>query len=240
MTRIAGAALGLIFLAGCNRSPKPPAPAAKAFGAAIAEVGGSKQVAGIGAPLDQPVVVQVNDAQGTAVAGALVEFHTAGGATAVPDIGLTGADGQFTTTVTLGGSADRYRVVAVTRDKTGKPVELRLDEIALGYQQQLGRVLNDYYCARCHDPESTPERVSNHDNLTAKPHAFTEGPLLNAMSDAHLASIVGHGGPALNKSPEMPPYAYTLRKTDVDALIAYIRAVADPPYRPKGLTYAKY
>ena len=115
MTRIAGAALGLIFLAGCNRSPKPPAPAAKAFGAAIAEVGGSKQVAGIGAPLDQPVVVQVNDAQGTAVAGALVEFHTAGGATAVPDIGLTGADGQFTTTVTLGGSADRYRVVAVTR-----------------------------------------------------------------------------------------------------------------------------
>jgi mono/diheme cytochrome c family protein len=240
MTRIAGAAFGLIFLAGCHHSPQPPAPAAKAFGAAIAEVGGSKQVGGIGAPLDQPVVVQVNDAQGTAVAGAFVEFHTAGGATAAPDSGLTGSDGQFTAIVTLGGSAGRYQVVAATRDKMGKPVELRLDEIALGYQQQLGRVLNDYYCARCHDPESTPERVSNHDNLTAKAHAFTEGPVLNAMSDADLASVIGHGGPALNRSPEMPPYAYTLKKTDVDALIAYIRAVADPPYRPKGLTYAKY
>jgi mono/diheme cytochrome c family protein len=230
----------LIVLAGCNRPARPPAPlAAKAFGAAIAEVSGGKQAGGIGTALDQPVVVQVNDAQGSPVAGALVELHTAGGATAAPDAGLTGADGQLTSTVTLGGSAGRYQIVATTLDKSGKPVELRLDEIALGYQQQQGRVLNDRYCSRCHDPESTPERVSNHDNLTAKPHAFTEGAVLNAMSDADMAAMIGYGGPALNKSPEMPPYGYTLNKSDVDALIAYIRAVADPPYRLKGLTYAK-
>jgi len=230
----------LIVLAGCNRPAKAPAPlAAKAFGAAITEVSGGKQAGGIGTALDQPVVVQVNDAQGSPVAGALVEFHTAGGATAAPDAGLTGADGQLTSTVTLGGSAGRYQIGVTTRDKSGKPVELRLDEIALGYQQEQGRVLNDQYCARCHDPESTPERVSNHDNLTAKPHAFTEGAVLNAMSDTDMAAIIGYGGPALNKSPEMPPYGYTLNKADVDALIAYIRAVADPPYRLKGLTYAK-
>ena len=238
MRRIAAVSL-LIFLAACQRSGKPAAPAAKAFGTAITEVGGGKQVAGIGAALDQPVVVQVNDKQGSPVAGALVEVHTAGGTIAVPDSGLTGADGQFTAAITLGGIAGRYQIVAVTRDQAGKPAELRLDEIALGYQQHLGRVLNDQYCARCHDPESTPERVSNHDNLNAKPHAFTEGPVLNALSDADLAAIIGHGGPALNKSPEMPPYAYTLTKPDVDALIAYMRAVADPPYRSKGLVYAK-
>jgi len=231
----------LIVLSGCNRPAKAPAPlSAKAFGTAVTEVGGGKQVGSIGAALDQPVVVQVNDAQGSPVAGALVELHAAGGAIATPDAGLTGAEGQLTSTVTLGGSAGRYQIVATTRDKSGKAVELRLDEIALGYQQQQGRVLNDRYCARCHDPESTPERVSNHDNLTAKPHAFTEGVVLNAMSDADLAAIIGYGGPALNKSPEMPPYGYTLNKADVDALIAYIRAVADPPYRLKGLTYAKY
>ena len=238
MTRSVFAALALACLAACHHSVGPPAPVAKGFGTAITEIGGGKQVATIGAALDQPVVVQVNDAQGTPVAGALVEIHTTGGAVAAPPIGLTGADGQFTTAVTLGGIAGRYQVVATTRDKAGKPAELRLDEIALGYQQQLGRVLNDQYCARCHDPESTPERVSNHDNLTAKAHAFTEGSVLNAMSDADLASIIGHGGPALNKSPEMPPYGYTLSKADVDALIVYIRAVADPPYRAKGLTYA--
>jgi mono/diheme cytochrome c family protein len=233
-------AVALIVLAGCSRPAHAPAPlAAKAFGAAIAEAGGGKQVGAIGTALDQPVVVQVNDTQGSPVAGALVELHTAGGAMATPDSGLTGADGQLTSNVTLGGSAGRYQIVATTRDKSGKPVELRLDEVALGYQQQQGRVLNDQYCARCHDSESTPERVSNHDNLTAKPHGFTEGAILNAMSDADLAAIIGFGGPALNKSPEMPPYGSTLKKADVDALIAYIRAVADPPYRLKGLTYAK-
>jgi mono/diheme cytochrome c family protein len=233
------ALLLLIVLAGCNRQARPPVPVAKAYGTAITEVGGGKQVAGVGAILDQPVVVQVNDAQGSPVAGALVVIQTAGGAAATPDAGLTGADGQLTSTVTLGVSAGRYQIVATTRDKSGKPAELRLDEIALGYQQQQGRVLNDKYCARCHDPESTPERVSNHDNLKAAAHAFTEGAVLNAMSDADLASMIGYGGPALNKSPEMPPYGYTLNKADVDALFAYIRAVADPPYRLKGLTYAK-
>jgi len=230
----------LLLLAACSRpAASPPPLAARAFGAAIAEVGGGKQIGSIGAALEQPIVVQVNDAQGAAVAGALVEVHTAGGAVATPDAGLTGADGQLTSVVTLGGSAGRYQIVAATRDKSGKPVELRLDEIALGYQQQQGRVLNDRYCSRCHDTESTPERVSNHDNLNAKPHGFTEGAVLNAMSDADLAAIIGYGGPALSKSPEMPPYGYTLNKADVDALIAYIRAVADPPYRAKGLTYAK-
>ncbi len=240
MKRLICAAIALTALAGCNRPAKPPAQlVAKNFGAAITEVGGGKQVGAIGAALDQPVVVQVNDAQGSAVAGALVELRIAGGGFATPDRGLTGADGQLTSNVTLGGSAGRYQIVVTTRDKSGKPVELRLDEAALGYQQQQGRVLNDLYCARCHDSESTPERVSNHDNLTAKPHGFTEGAVLNTMSDADLAAIISYGGPALNKSPEMPPYGYTLNKADVDALIAYIRAVADPPYRLKGLTYAK-
>jgi len=236
-------AIALIVLAGCSRTTQAPATyiavSPKAFGTAITEVGGGKQVGAIGTALDQPIVVQVNDAQGSPVAGALVVFRTAGGAVAAPFFGLSGPDGQFSSTVTLGGTSGRYRVNASTLVKGGKPAEINLDEIALGYQQQQGRVLNDQYCARCHDSESTPERVSNHDNLTAKPHGFTEGVALNAISDADLAAIISYGGPALNKSPEMPPYGYTLNKADVDALIAYIRAVADPPYRLKGLTYAK-
>ena len=240
MKRLICVATALALLAACGRPAKSPAPiAAKALGAAIVEVSGSKQIAGIGTALDQPVVVQVNDAQGAAVAGALVEFRAPGGAAATAASGLTGADGQFTTAVTLGSIAGRYQILAATRDKSGKLLELPLDEIALGAQQTHGRVLNDQYCSRCHDSESTPERVSNHDNLTAKPHAFAEGAVLNAMSDSDLAAIIGHGGPALGKSPEMPPYGYTLSKADVEALIAYIRAVADPPYRLKGLTYAK-
>lgn len=225
---------------GCKHAPdSAAAPAPKAFGAALVEIGGSKQVAAIGADLDQPVVVQVNDAQGAAVPGAPVEVSVAGGGKATPAAGLTGADGQFTSVISLGGTSGRHQVIAATRGKAGKPIELRLDEITLGYREVQGRELNDLYCSRCHDSESTAERVSNHDNLTAKAHAFSEGAALNALNDADLASIISHGGPALNRSPEMPPYGYTLKDAEIAALVAYIRAVADPPYHSKGAVYAK-
>jgi mono/diheme cytochrome c family protein len=181
----------------------------------------------------------VNDAQGSPVAGAAVSLQVNDDAVVTPAAGPTGSDGQLSVAVALGGAAGRYQVVTTTRDKSGKVIELRSDEIALGYQQNVGRQLNETYCSRCHDPESTAERVSNHDNLNAKPHAFTEGSFFNTRSDADLSSIITHGGPALNKSPEMPPYGATLHKADIEALIAYIRAVSDPPYRSKGLVYAK-
>ncbi len=39
----------------------------------------------------------------------------------------------------------------------------------------------------------------------------------------------------VGKSPEMPPCSSTLSTTEIEALTAYIRAVADPPYRPPGV-----
>lgn len=224
---------------GCARKAKTTMPAATSYGTAIVEVSGSKQVASVGETLDQPVVVQVNDAQGSGVTGAPVTMRGPAGTSFDPVSGVTDSSGQFTTNVSLGETAGRYRIVAATRDASGKAVEMSLDEIALGYEQTLGRQINRQYCARCHDPESTPERVSNFDNLTTKPHAFTEGDALNHISDADLVAIITHGGAALNKSPEMPPYGYTLSKSDIQALLSYIRAVADPPYPQKGLVYAK-
>jgi mono/diheme cytochrome c family protein len=234
------AVLPLALSIGCGRrTSEGSLPQAKAFAAALVEVSGGKQIAIVGSPLDQPLIVQVNDAQGAPVAGAAVSLRVNDDAVVTPAAGLTGSDGQVSVGVALGGVAGRYQVVTTTRDKSGKVIELRSDEIALGYQQNVGRQLNETYCSRCHDPESTAERVSNHDNLNAKPHAFTEGSFFNTRSDADLSSIITHGGPALNKSPEMPPYGATLHKADIEALIAYIRAVSDPPYRSKGLFYAK-
>jgi mono/diheme cytochrome c family protein len=231
--------LALGMTSACTRhAAGPPDTQPKAFGAAVVLVSGDKQVAGVGSTLDQPVVVQVNDAKGTAVVGALVRFGGARGVIFDPDRGLTGTDGQFTTAVSLGGVHGRYRIVAATRDSSGKAAEIRFDEIALGYQEMLGKKVSDIHCVRCHDPESTAARVSNHDNLTAQAHAFTDGAILNAMSDANLAAIIGHGGPALGKSGEMPPYGNTLTKPEIDALIALLRAVTDPPYRPQGVFYA--
>jgi mono/diheme cytochrome c family protein len=182
--------------------------------------------------------VQVNDDQGTAGPGALVEFYGPAGVSFDPAAMLTDSSGQATTSVTLGAIAGRYQLSAVTQGKS-RPVSLEIVETALGYQQRLGSILADKYCNRCHDPESSPERVSNYDNLEVKPHPFTEGNTLNKMSDADLTSIIQHGGPALNRSALMPAYGNTLSLADVRALIAYTRAVADPPYQPAGMVYAR-
>jgi len=216
-----------------------PLPEPTAFGAAIIESSGGKQIAQAGTALPQPVAVQVNDEQGTAVAGALVEFSAAPGVAFDPAYGPTDSSGQVTTNVTLGSMAGRYQLTASTTDKLRKNVALTIDEIALGYQQTLGRQLNDQYCERCHNPESTVERVSNFDNLEIKPHPFTEGDTLNKISDADLTAIISHGGPALNKSALMPAWGNTISKSDIQALISYIRAVSDPPNRNAGPMYAK-
>jgi len=230
----------LLGLCGCGRNAVTASrPTPTAYGAAIVESSGGKQIGSVGSVLDQPLVVQVNDEQGTAVPGAAVEFSGPAGVSFDPPAGLTDSSGQFTCTATLGGMAGRYQLIASTTTKTQKKIDLKLDEIALGYEQQLGFQLDQKYCSRCHNPESTPERVSNYDNLEVKPHPFTEGETLNRMSDADLLAIIGHGGPALNKSPLMPPYGYTLSKTEVQALISYIRMISDPPYHAAGMVYAQ-
>jgi hypothetical protein len=231
--------ISVLLLAGCSHKQQVAAPTkATAFGSAIVESSGGKQVAPAGTLLPQPVVVQVNDEQGNGVSGAAVEFSGPAGVAFDPANGTTDSSGQLTTNITLGSGAGRYELTATTHDKSQKRIDLKLQEIALDYQQVLGSKLNQHYCERCHNSESTPERVSNYDNLDVKPHAFTDGEYLNKISDDDLTAIITHGGPALNKSPQMPPYGYTLSKSDIQAVLAYIRAVADPP-RSGGLIYVR-
>jgi mono/diheme cytochrome c family protein len=233
--------LGLALLGtSCSRkSASAPALKPTGVGTAIVESSGGKQFAQTGTLLPQPVVVQVNDAQGAAVAGALVEFAAAPGVIFDPPSALSDSSGQATTNVSLGGMAGRYQITAATFDKSHKKVDLKLEEIALGYQQTLGRRLNDQYCDRCHNSESTAERVSNYDNLEVKPHPFSEGDTLNKLSDADLIAIITNGGPALQKSALMPAWGNTLSNSEIQALIAYIRAVSDPPWRNSGALYSK-
>ena len=152
---------------GCSRHstvdyavPKPTA-----HGAAIVESSGGKQTTAVGTQLPQPVVVQVNDEQGNAVTGALVVLRGPNGVYLDPATGLTDSSGQFTSNVSLGTIPGRYQLTATTTTKAGKNVDLKIEEIGLGYQEMLGSALNDQYCARCHNQESTPQRVSNYDNL---------------------------------------------------------------------------
>ena len=221
----------ILMLSGCTRrQATTPLPTPKAYGAQIVEVSGGKQIAGVGSKLSDPLVVQVNGADRSPVAGALVSFRCAGLAFNPPDA-LSDSSGQVSTVVQLAGIPGSYRVLAETPKSGGGAATVTAREIALGYQEKLGKEVSEKYCTVCHDPESTPERVSNFDNLTPPaPHLFTDGNALNPMSDSDLIKIIADGGPALGKSPQTPAYRSTLTIAEIKALVVYLRAVADPPY----------
>ena len=227
-----------LLLSGCSRNAAPKPLAAAAQGAQIVEVSGGKQVAGVGSQLPQPVVVQVNGADGNPVTGALVSFHGEG-IHPDPAQALSDSSGQVTAAVRLGSAPGDYQIVAETTKSGGGSAAVTLRATALGYEQKLGSAVNDQYCIRCHDNESTPERVSNFDNLTPAPHLYSDGATYNRFSDADLVNIIARGGPGLGKSPQMPAYGSTLNPAEIKALISYIRAMADPPYQTPGVKYGK-
>jgi mono/diheme cytochrome c family protein len=229
----------LITMLGCSRTRTAQPLAAKAYGTQVVEVSGGKQVAEVGSALPQPVVVQINGADGNPVTGALVRFR-GDGVFFVPTEALSDSSGQVTTSAQLGFNAGDYQIVAETPLLAGKQAAfLTVREVALGYESTLGKSVNDQYCVRCHDPESTPERVSNFDNLSPAPHQFSDGATYNRLQDAELINFISHGGLAVGKSPQMPPYAATLKPAEIKALVAYIRSIADPPYQSPGVKYGK-
>jgi mono/diheme cytochrome c family protein len=226
------------LVAGCKHSTPTKLQPAK-YGAKITEISGSKQVGQVGSALPQPVVVQVNGADSNPVEGALVKFGGEGMQFS-PAQALTDSSGQVTVVVRLGFSPGDYQMIVETPGG-GESIadKLKMRQIALGYEQTLGQAVNAKYCIRCHDNESTPERVSNFDNLSPAPHLLTDGATLNRLADADLTSLIAHGGAALGKSPQMPPYGATLTPAEIKAVVAYIRAVSDPPYQTPGVKYAK-
>lgn len=111
--------------------------------------------------------------------------------------------------------------------------------IPLGYEQAQGKRLFYQYCVWCH-ADATPAGPSNRSNLTPVPPLLNDGVTLNGESDEYLQNIITLGGSAMGKSAMMPPYGRTLSAGEIRSLIAYARAIAQPPYQPSGRPGSQY
>lgn len=60
------------------------------------------------------------------------------------------------------------------------------------------------------------------------------------MSDDLLRNTITLGGSAMGKSAMMPAWGKTLSQKDVQALIAFLRAIAQPPYTPPARPGPQY
>jgi mono/diheme cytochrome c family protein len=102
--------------------------------------------------------------------------------------------------------------------------------IPLNYQQAEGKRVFYTYCVWCH-ADSTPAGPSNRANVTPSPSLMNDGAKLNGLSDEFMRNIITLGGSAMGKSPMMPAWGKTLSQEEIQAVIAFTRAIAQPPYQ---------
>lgn len=111
--------------------------------------------------------------------------------------------------------------------------------IPLSYQQAQGKRVFYQYCVWCH-ADATPAGPSNRSNLTPVPPLLNDGGTLNAESNEYMQNIITLGGSAMGKSAMMPPYGRTLSAEEIRSVIAFTRAIAQPPYQPPGRPGSQY
>ena len=111
--------------------------------------------------------------------------------------------------------------------------------IPLGYQEAQGKRVFYQNCVWCHS-DATPAGPSNRSNLTPAPALLNDGAELNAQSDEYLQNIITLGGSAMGKSAMMPPFGKTISSDDIKAVIAFTRAIAQPPYQPSARLRSQY
>ena len=103
--------------------------------------------------------------------------------------------------------------------------------IPLNYQQAQGKRVFYQYCVWCH-ADSTPAGPSNRSNLNPTPPLASDGAVFNSLSNDLLRNTITLGGSAVGKSALMPPWGNTLKQDDINAVITFYRAIAQPPYQP--------
>jgi mono/diheme cytochrome c family protein len=111
--------------------------------------------------------------------------------------------------------------------------------IPLSYDQAQGKRVFYRQCVWCH-ADSTPAGPSNRSNLNPMPVLMNDGTVLNHESDEYLENIIALGGSALSKSPMMPPYGRILSPHEIQEVVAYTRAIAQPIYQAPAVPQPKY
>lgn len=98
-----------------------------------------------------------------------------------------------------------------------------------------GQALFAQYCATCHGAAGRGDGASAA-SFATKPSDLTDGRLMNPLPDAFLTNVILNGGPAEGLTPGMPPFKGYLGGDQVRQLVAFVRSLATPAFRPERAT----
>ena len=96
-----------------------------------------------------------------------------------------------------------------------------------------GKKLYLTYCSSCHGETGKGDGPAAQ-SLPVKPADHTTGAVMNQLTDKFLMEIISKGGSAVGKSPMMPAWGGALKQSQVEDLVAYLRSIANPPYKGSG------
>jgi mono/diheme cytochrome c family protein len=94
-----------------------------------------------------------------------------------------------------------------------------------------GRADYQIYCAACHGPSGEGDGPAAQ-GLEPKPARHSDGVYMNTLSNNDLFQVIKFGGQSVGKSALMAPWGAALSDQQIENVIAFIRTLADPPYRP--------
>jgi mono/diheme cytochrome c family protein len=94
-----------------------------------------------------------------------------------------------------------------------------------------GKVKYDANCVGCHGATGKGDGAAAA-ALNPKPQDHTNGKVMNTLTDKYLFDIIKDGGAAVKKAPIMPASNKKLTDQEIWDIVAYIRSLANPPYKP--------
>lgn len=94
-----------------------------------------------------------------------------------------------------------------------------------------GKAKYDANCVGCHGATGKGDGAAAA-ALNPKPQDHTDGKIMNVLTDKYLFDIIKGGGKAVQKAPIMPAASKKLSDQDIWDMVAYIRSLANPPYKP--------
>ncbi len=104
-------------------------------------------------------------------------------------------------------------------------------ELVSAQDKAEGKKIYLTYCAACHGESGKGDGLAA-GSMAVKPADHTNGEVMNKQSDQFLFDIISKGGAAVQKSPMMPGWGGQLKENQIRDVVAYIRSLPTPPYKP--------
>jgi mono/diheme cytochrome c family protein len=93
-----------------------------------------------------------------------------------------------------------------------------------------GRAVYVKHCATCHGDTGQSDGPGAA-ALPIKPPPFTDGRLINPLTDDFLHQVVRDGSGSVGLAPQMPAFGPFLTDREIRDVVAYVRTLAVPAYR---------